>query len=65
VTGFSLGFVAFMVVFARPYLEPYRTPVGQAMLVVVAAVFGLGLWLMGIMVRARPQSRLLLAGQDA
>jgi hypothetical protein len=58
VTGFSLGFVALMVLFARPYLAPYRTAAGQVVLVVVGALFGLGLWMMAVMVRARPASRL-------
>jgi hypothetical protein len=60
VTGFSFGFLGLMVMFARSYLEPYRAPAGQAVLVVVAALFGLGLWLMAAMVRARPEPRLLL-----
>jgi Flp pilus assembly protein TadB len=60
VTGFSVGFLALLVVFARSYLEPYRTPEGQVVLVVVATLFGLGLWLMAVMVRARPEARLLL-----
>lgn len=61
VTGFSLGFLGLMVLFARSYLAPYRTPEGQAVLVVVGALFGLGLWLMAVMVRARPVPRLLVA----
>ncbi|MGA2805938.1 MAG: type II secretion system F family protein [Acidimicrobiales bacterium] len=60
VTGFSFGFLGLMVLFARSYLEPYRAPAGQAVLVVVATLFGLGLWLMAAMVRARPEPRLLL-----
>jgi tight adherence protein B len=34
-----LGFVALQAVFARGWLEPYSTPVGQLVLAVVAAVF--------------------------
>jgi len=60
VTGFSFGFLGLMVLFAHSYLEPYRAPAGQAVLVVVATLFGLGLWLMAVMVRARPEPRLLL-----
>ncbi len=58
VTGFSFGFLAFMAVFARPYLAPYRSAGGQLVLAVVGTLFGLGLWLMAVMVRPRPASRL-------
>jgi tight adherence protein B len=61
VTGFSLGFLGLMVLFAHSYLAPYRSTEGQAVLVVVGALFGLGLWLMAILVRSRPVPRLLVA----
>ncbi len=61
VTGFSVGFLVLMVFFARSYLAPYGTPEGQAVLVVVGALFGLGLWLMAVMVRTRPTPRLFVA----
>ena len=61
VTGFSVGFLVLMVLFARSYLAPYGTPEGQAVLVVVGALFGLGLWLMAVMVRTRPTPRLFVA----
>jgi len=65
VTGFSLGFVGLMVLLARTYLEPYRTLEGQAVLVVVATLFAFGFWLMAVMVRARPEPRLLVAEPTA
>ena len=65
VTGFSFGFLGLMALFARPYLAPYGTPDGQAVLAVVGALFGLGLWLMAVMVRARPAPRLFAAEPTA
>jgi len=61
VTGFSFGFLGLMALFARSYLAPYHTPEGQVVLTVVGALFGLGLWLMAVMVRAKPVPRLLVA----
>jgi len=58
VTGFSFGFLAFMAVFARAYLAPYHSAAGQLVLGVVGTIFGLGLWLMAVMVRPRPTPRL-------
>ena len=65
VTGFSFGFLGLMIVFAHSYLAPYRGAEGQAVLVVVGALFGLGLWLMAVMVRTRPVPRLFIAEQTA
>ena len=65
VTGFSFGFLGLMALFARPYLAPYGTPDGQAVLAVVGALFGLGLWLMAVMVRTRPVPRLFVAEPTA
>lgn len=58
VAGFSMAFLGLMALFDRPYLAPYRSASGQAVLVVVGALFALGLWLMAVMVRARPAPRL-------
>jgi len=58
VTGFSFGFLALMAVFARPYLAPYHSADGQLVLAVVGTLFGLGLWMMAVMVRPRPVPRL-------
>ena len=65
VTGFSFGFLGLMVLFARSYLAPYSGAEGQVVLVVVGALFGLGLWLMAVMVRTRPTPRLFIAEQTA
>jgi tight adherence protein B len=58
ITGFSFGLLGLMAVFARSYLSPYRTADGQLVLAVVGCIYGLGLWLMAVMVRPRPFSRL-------
>jgi tellurite resistance protein TehA-like permease len=58
ITGFSFGLLGLMAVFARSYLSPYRTADGQLVLAVVGCIYGLGLWLMEVMVRPRPFSRL-------
>jgi tight adherence protein B len=60
ITGFSVGFVVMMAVFARGYLMPYRSLAGQLVLGLVACIFGLGLWLMAAMVRPRTYARLRL-----
>ena len=65
VTGFSFAFLGLMVLFAHSYLAPYSGAQGQAVLVVVGALFGLGLWLMAVMVRTRPVPRLFMAEQTA
>lgn len=62
VTGFSLALFALMAVFARSYLSPYHSVLGQMVLGVVGILFGLGLWLMASMVRPKPLPRLQLAG---
>ena len=65
VTGFSFGFLGLMVLFAHSYLAPYSGAEGQGVLVVVGVLFGLGLWLMAVMVRTRPVPRLFIAEQTA
>ncbi|AYY12213.1 type II secretion system protein [Actinobacteria bacterium YIM 96077] len=42
VAGVSLGFMALLAVFNRDYVEPYAEPVGQLVLIVVFALYGLG-----------------------
>ncbi|MDA8037741.1 MAG: type II secretion system F family protein, partial [Actinomycetota bacterium] len=60
IAGFSLGLFALMALFARAYLSPYRTLTGQLVLALVGCIFGLGLWLMAVMVRPRVLGRLSL-----
>jgi len=62
ITGFSFGLLALMAVFARSYLSPYRTAGGQLVLGFVGCLYGLGLWLMSIMVRPKPFPRLPISG---
>ncbi len=58
ITGFSFALVGLMAVFARPYLSPYRSVEGQAVLGVVGMLFGVGLWAMSLMVRPQRLPRL-------
>jgi Flp pilus assembly protein TadB len=61
ITGFSFGLLALMAIFARSYLDPYRTASGQVVLVFVGCLYGLGLWLMARMIRPKPFPRLPIA----
>lgn len=63
VAGFSMGLLALMTFFARPYLAPYRSGTGQLVLGLVGILFCLGLWLMALMVRPRPAPRLFATAQ--
>lgn len=60
VAGFSFGFLGLIALFARPYLAPYRSAGGQVVLAVVGGLFGLGIWLMAVMVRPSPVPRLFV-----
>lgn len=51
------GFVGLLVVFSRPYLQPYDTAVGQIVLAVVAVYWAGGFWWMHRMGRAVPVER--------
>jgi Flp pilus assembly protein TadB len=62
VTGFSFGFLTLMALFARPYLAPYHSGQGQVVLLFVGGLFGLGLWLMTVMVRPKATPRLFVSG---
>lgn len=62
VAGFSVGFVALLSVFARSYLAPFGTPVGQVVMAAVGGLFACGLWLMARMVRPSLSPRLTLSG---
>lgn len=44
VVGVSVAFVVGLSVFNRDFVEPYGSPVGQAVLAVVCALFALGFW---------------------
>ncbi len=58
ITGFSFGLLGLMALLAHSYLSPYATAEGQLVLGVVGCIYGLGLWLMALMVRPKPFSRL-------
>jgi Flp pilus assembly protein TadB len=53
------GFIVLLILFARDYLEPYRTGIGQVVLVFVAIYWGLGFWWMARMGRIPPIERFL------
>ena len=53
------GFIALLILFARDYLSPYETAVGQLVLVFVAIYWGLGFWWMARMGRIAPIERFL------
>ncbi|MBW1601175.1 type II secretion system F family protein [Streptomyces sp. JJ66] len=44
VVGVSIAFVVGLSLFNRDFVEPYTSPMGQAVLAVVCGLFGLGFW---------------------
>lgn len=60
IAGFSVGFLAFLSVFARAYLAPFGTAAGQLVLLLAGGLFALGLWLMARMARPAAAPRLAL-----
>lgn len=64
VSGFSIGFGAFLMLFAHSYLAPFGTATGQVVLVVVGLCYGAGLTLMLRMARPHRFARLALDRAD-
>jgi Flp pilus assembly protein TadB len=64
VAGIVTVFVAGLVLFAPRYLAPYRTPVGQLVLLVIAGYWGLGFWWMARMGRVPHVPRFLAVGKE-
>ena len=63
-TAIIIGvFVALLVVFSRPYLEPYDSATGQVVLVFVGCYWAAGFWWMQRMGRTSPVDRFLLPGE--
>lgn len=58
VTMFSAG-VLVVLAFTGDYVAPYRTPLGQILLVVLLAAYAAGLWWMRKMAEAKPPPRIL------
>jgi len=52
-------FVVLLVVVARDYLSPYRSAIGQVVLLVVCVIWALGVMAMGRLGRSRPTERFL------
>jgi tight adherence protein B len=59
VVVFSIAFAAALMMLERAYLQPFSTPLGQFMLAVIGACYGLGLWLMVVIARPPEEPRLL------
>jgi tight adherence protein B len=55
----TLGMVAALLVFARGFLSPYGSPVGQLALLAIGAIFGLGFALLARLGRLRIAERFL------
>jgi tight adherence protein B len=55
----TLGMVAALLVFAREFLSPYASPVGQLALLAIGAIFGLGFALLARLGRMRIAERFL------
>jgi Flp pilus assembly protein TadB len=49
VTGLTLVMMVALLLFSRSYLAPYNDALGQAVLALIAGLFGLGLWWLGRM----------------
>jgi tight adherence protein B len=64
VTGLTSVMVTGLLLFDRQYLEPYDDPTGQAVLALVAGLFGLGLWWLARMGRIPAPERFLTAAPD-
>ena len=54
-------FVVLLVVVARDYLSPYRSPIGQVVLLAVCTIWAMGVVAMGRLGRSRPTERFLAA----
>ncbi len=65
VVGVSLAFVIGLSVFNRDFVEPYGSPVGQAVLAVVCGLFALGFWWMRKLSKVETPERFLVRPQPA
>ncbi len=61
VTALTVVMMVGLLVFNRNYLDPYRHPLGQLVLALVSALFGLGLWWLARMARFVAPERFLAA----
>ncbi|MBC9718013.1 type II secretion system F family protein [Streptomyces sp. TRM66268-LWL] len=59
ITATTLGLAAGLVVLNRPYLGPYGTGLGQLVLGLVGALFGVGLWWLAKIATLGEESRVL------
>jgi Flp pilus assembly protein TadB len=59
VVGSTLVFAAGLIVLNRSYLEPFSTPLGQAVLAVIGLIFGLAFWWLDRMGRPSTPERFL------
>ena len=63
VAGIVAGFVALLLIFSQAYLQPYSSALGQLVLVVVTAYWGVGFWWMARMSRITTTERFLNAAE--
>ena len=63
VAGIVAGFVALLLIFSQAYLQPYSSALGQLVLVIVAAYWGVGFWWMARMSRITTTERFLDAAE--
>lgn len=59
----AVGTVLVLALVGGDYLAPYRSAIGQLVLLVVAAIWGAGFWAMARLARADPVQRFLIAGR--
>lgn len=64
IVGVTVTFAVGLVLFNRRYLEPFDTAGGQAMLAVVAALFGSGLWSLSRLARPEDAARFLVSSSS-
>lgn len=64
VTGLTSVMVTGLLLFDRQYLKPYDDPTGQAVLALVAGLFGIGLWWLARMSQIPAPERFLAATPD-
>jgi Flp pilus assembly protein TadB len=59
VLAIMAAFVVLLLLTAREYLAPYRTPIGQLILLVVCAIWAMAIVAMGRLGRSQPTERFL------
>lgn len=63
IVAVTVGMAALIAVFSNAYLEPFDSSAGQLVLVVIAALFGTGLWSLSRLARLNAGPRVLIAAE--